>query len=260
MYGRHRNGLGIDPATGTGTVIGSDGRKYEIGPGADLTEADLTGAYLTGANLSGANLRDARLIDACLTGATDLTGADLTGADLIGAHLVGAHLSGANLFMANLAGADLTGAHLFMANLKGANFTNAFVDPEHVPLIEAAHREVVLSLKVGGRTPNPEFGPRRAPGYTEDYADLEERLFDAQLWQREHGQSPEGRAVANANSQRELGLVADQFSGKIPWYVMVSRRREIDGENARRGIFDPARRRSPNPHQGTRRGPGGYKY
>ena len=223
---------------------------YRIGFGVDLM-----GAILHDANLGHANLHSAKLQGAILTGA-DLYDANLRSANLEGADLQGADLRGADLRLANLFGAKLQGAVL-----RGANFYMASVEPAHVPLIEAACRDMIASLKVnGGRTPNPEFGPRRAPGYTEDYADLEERLFDAQLWQREHGQSPEGRAVANANSQRELGLVADQFSGKIPWYVMVSRRREIDGENARRGIFDPARRRSPNPGLGTRRGPGGYKY
>ena len=56
MYGRHRNGLGIDPATGTGTVIGSDKKEYEIGPRADLYGAKLVGANLAGANLEGAQL------------------------------------------------------------------------------------------------------------------------------------------------------------------------------------------------------------
>ena len=94
MYGRHRNGLGIDPATGTGTVIGSDGKEYQIGPGADLIKAYLTGAFLTG------------------------------------------------------------------AYLVGARFTGATVDPEHVPLIEAAHRQMISSLTVNsGRAPNP--GRRR---------------------------------------------------------------------------------------------------
>ena len=263
---------------GTGTING-----YRIAPGARLTGANLESADLRGAELAGAFLTRADFYSAYLESA-DFRGADLERANFYNARLGDADLSDANLTGADLSGADLTGADLTGANLTGANFCYAKVDPHHVPLIEAAYAEALRSIQVSGaatgsrnnfygpngelpplpggrhRRNNPEFGPRRAPGYTEDYADLEERLFDAQLWQREHGQSPEGRAVANANSQRELGLVADQFSGKIPWYVMVSRRREIDRENARRGIFDPARRRSPNPGQGTRRGPGGYKY
>ena len=222
---------------GEGTIIGSDGKEYRIGPDADLRGAHLKGVVLSLAALAGAELQDA-----------DLRGAELLYANLGGVQLQGADLRGANLHSASLLAADLTGAKMDEhTNLIGADFSYAAVEPKHTLFIQEAFRTMLFTLRVRGRTPNPEFGPRRAPGYTEDYADLEERLFDAQLWQREHGQSPEGRAVAHANSQRELGLVADQFSGKIPWYVMVSRRREIDGENARRGIFDPARRRSPNP-------------
>jgi len=50
-----------------------------------------------------------------------------------------------------LTGADLTGADLL-----GANFSSATVDPDHVPLIEAAKREEIGSLRVnGGRAKNP---------------------------------------------------------------------------------------------------------
>ena len=66
---------------GTGTVNG-----YNIGPGADLSNADLSGAYLIGADLSFAILRDA-----------NLSGADITLANLHFADLSGADLSGANL-------------------------------------------------------------------------------------------------------------------------------------------------------------------
>ena len=128
MYGRHRNGLGIDPQTGEGTVIGSNGRKYEIGPGADLSGADLRYAVLAFANLADADL------------------------------------TGANLHKADLTGADLRGAKLRGADLLGVNFTFALVDPEHVPLIEAAQREMISTLRVGGRTPNPGYGHHRGYG------------------------------------------------------------------------------------------------
>ena len=121
---------------GKGTVNG-----YKIGP-----KAFLTGAHLYATDLSGAKLQRADL--AC----ADLQGADLSGADL----------SGANLSCANLLQADLTGADLTDADLLGAHFSSATVDPDHVPLIEAAKRkEIGLLLVNGRRTPNPRhYGPR----------------------------------------------------------------------------------------------------
>ena len=83
---------------GTGVVIG-----YQIGPGADLSDADLPFANLRGANLRGANLLGADLF------AADLRGANLTGADLSQANLSDADLRGANLSDAELSGAVLTG-------------------------------------------------------------------------------------------------------------------------------------------------------
>ena len=148
MYGRHRNGLGIDPETGTGTVIGSDGKEYEIGPRADLRGADLRYADLFFANLT----------DADLVGA-NLAGANLSGAELKGANLTDANLEGADLSFAGLDDADLTGAYLVGAHLLGAT-----VDPHHVPLIEAAHRETISSLKVNGRTSAPGYGRTSATG------------------------------------------------------------------------------------------------
>jgi hypothetical protein len=106
---------------GTGIVNG-----YQIGPGAKLHGAKLAGANLAGANLVVANLRNA----------------DLSGANLAGANLEGAGLSGANFVGANLEGADLRGADLF----------RAFVEEHHVPLIEAAQREIISSLSIRGRS------------------------------------------------------------------------------------------------------------
>ena len=103
MYGRHRNGLGIDHETGEGTVTGKgDGREYEIGPRADLRGADLRFA--------------------------DLAFANLTDADLV-----------------------------------GASFMYAIADPGHIPLIEAATRDMISTIDVG-RAPNPGQGTRRGPG------------------------------------------------------------------------------------------------
>ena len=85
MYGRHRNGLGIDPATGGGTVIGADGKEYRIDPERDLQ----IGKNLEGANLAGVNLAGVRLERARMRG-VDLTGADLTDTDFAGASLTGA--------------------------------------------------------------------------------------------------------------------------------------------------------------------------
>ena len=111
---------------GVGTVYG-----YEIGPEAELESANLRGTNLRDADLTDANLRDA-----------DLSGANLSGADLRDADLQGADLSGAILV--------------------GANFSGATVDPEHIPLIEAAKRAEIASLRVsGGRARNPRhYGPR----------------------------------------------------------------------------------------------------
>jgi len=69
----------------------SNGKEYEIGPGADLRGADLRGADLRGANLFGADLRDADLRD------TDLSGADLRLAKIKGAYTKGIKLEGAKL-------------------------------------------------------------------------------------------------------------------------------------------------------------------
>ena len=151
-------GLGIDPETGEGSVTGVDGREYEIGPRADLSFANLSGADLRGANLTGADLCEANLHGARLEG-TILVRADLTKADL-----TGANLEYARLYNADLAGADLRGAILKETDLLGVNFTFALVDPEHVPLIEAAQREMISTLRVGGRTPNPGYGHHRGYG------------------------------------------------------------------------------------------------
>ena len=147
MYGRHRNGLGIDHETGEGTVTGVDGREYEIGPRADLRGADLRYADLAFANLTDANLTDA----------------DLVGADLMGANLTEADLTRANLEGANLRGANLSGADLERAKLAGASFMDATADPRHIPLIEAAAREMISTIYVG-HTPNPGYGHHRGYG------------------------------------------------------------------------------------------------
>ena len=141
MYKLHV-GLGIDPETGEGSVTGVDGREYEIGPRADLRGADLWGANLTDA---------------------DLTDADLRGADLTGANLTEADLTRANLEGANLRGANLSGADLERAKLAGASFMDATADPRHIPLIEAAAREMISTIYVG-RTPNPGYGHHRGYG------------------------------------------------------------------------------------------------
>ena len=107
MYGRRRNGLGIDPATGTGTVIGSDGKEYQIGPGARLHAASLEGANLVGANLEGAYLQHANLEHA---------------------NLRGANLTRANLNSSNLSAADLRDAKLYNTSFVFANLTLAKIE------------------------------------------------------------------------------------------------------------------------------------
>ena len=142
---------------GKGTVKG-----YKIGPNADLRGADLRGA-----DLRGAILVDADLTEANLRGA-DLSDADLTGAILFEADLSNTDLICAILVEADLTNADLSGADLTDADLTDADFSNAFVDPDHIPLIEAALNKMLTSLRVSGdratgdRNANPadEAAPR----------------------------------------------------------------------------------------------------
>lgn len=175
---------------GKGAIIGSDGKEYYIGPGEDLRGANLTGAYLHRANLSRVDFYRA-----------DLYNADLTEANLSGSYFVGADLRGADL-----RGADLSRCHLY-----GADFRGAKVDAHHVPLIEAAAREIVSSLEVNGRTPNPHRG--RTPNH------------------------------------HRTGILSED-------YPMDPYNKDLDK------AFDPYDRywRTGNPGQGSRRGPGGYKY
>jgi uncharacterized protein YjbI with pentapeptide repeats len=249
-----------------GADFGAD-PNYEWA-GARLRHADLRGANLTGANLEGA---------------------DLTDADLSGAILDGAIMPDGKVYARRAAnpGYPETEEERELRHIRDRSWRHEHQDaPEYRALVNAnSQRELALLADQFGtklhtaalptqrekvrleeerrgyfhpakvNAPLKSASAKSAPGYMDYDEDLEERLFDAQLWQREHGQSPEGRAVANANSQRELGLVADQFNRKIPWYVMVSRRREIDRENSSRGLFAPARRRTPNPGQPPAWGP-----
>jgi hypothetical protein len=171
MYGRHRNGEGIDYQTGEGIVKG-----YRIGPGADLRGANLEHQDLALANLGWANLAGAFLAGANLQGA-NLERADLNtslwGANLVGANLEGADFRGARLKSgANLAYANLTGVY----NLERAemdsrtNFFRATVDPETAEIIYSytGHSPERLQLKINPptRTPNPGYGTHRGPrGY-----------------------------------------------------------------------------------------------
>jgi hypothetical protein len=91
----------------------------------------------------------------------DLTDADLYGvaaahADLHGADLSGANLNAATLTCADLCGAYLEDADLTDAELDGTNFTEAQVEMRHVPLIQAAAKKMLSSMKISAsRTPNP---------------------------------------------------------------------------------------------------------
>jgi hypothetical protein len=199
---------------GTGVVNG-----YQIGSGEDLTDADLSGAYLEGADLSRANLQNANLEGANLKGA-HLMDADLYDADLAGADLRGADLTGANLGGAILTGADLTGAFL-----TGANFAYAKVDPAHVPLIEAACRDMIASLRV------------RGGGGQFDLGDA--RHFSTYM--------PHGEVPGEESAEPYKPGSRNNFYGP-------------DGELPPLPVNRNKPGRAPNPDYGTRRGPHGYKY
>jgi hypothetical protein len=118
--------------------------------GADLYESDLSHAKMEKAKLNYAKLHGANLHLAELKG-VDFCKADLYKADLTDADLTEAYLVGADLRFADLRGATLTRAWLV-----GADLREAKVDAHQVPLIEAACRDMINSLKVGrDRTPNP---------------------------------------------------------------------------------------------------------
>ena len=118
--------------------------------GADLYESDLSDAKMEKAKLNYAKLHGSNLHGAELKG-VDFCKADLYKADLTDADLTEAYLVGADLRFADLRGATLTRAWLV-----GADLREAEVDAHHLPLIEAACRDMINSLKVGrARTPNP---------------------------------------------------------------------------------------------------------
>ena len=179
MYGRHRNGLGIDPATGTGTVIGSDGNEYRIAPGADLRGAQLAGSILTGADLSGA----------------DLSGADLTDADLVDA---------------KLPFCVLYGAVLGGAELSHAIFDFAYVDPQHIPLIvEASKKTLQNTLRSIEESAEIERGRGRAGagGFGNGYDRLQgtgaDRILLATMREQERAEDrPDVPAEQNSRNSR----------------------------------------------------------
>ena len=182
MYGRLRNGEGIDLNTGEGTVKAYCTREgttkvYRIEPGADLAYAVFEDKDLALANLPWANMSHTHL------SRTNLQGANLERANLENAKMWGVNLMGANLQNADLKHTVLKGANLAYANLTGAEFsrhtemdstTNLFratVDPEAAEIIYlyTEHPPERLQLKITGRTPNPSYGYN----YEEDpYDDL----------------------------------------------------------------------------------------
>ena len=137
-------------------------RDYNIGPGADLSDADLSSANLSSANLSDANLNGA-----------DLRGANLRGANLRYAYLRGADLSEASLSSANLRGADLRDANLsgvkglpspadFIARLEtdslGVIVYKGFGETTYTPRREwKVERGAVIS-EISNRQPQDECG------------------------------------------------------------------------------------------------------
>ena len=93
------NGLDLDGAVFTKSVL-----KLAFCKGCSLVGADFSGANLRGVNLEGCDLRGAVFRDA------NLEGAHMLGADLTGADFAGANLKLANFDRAILRDADLTGA------------------------------------------------------------------------------------------------------------------------------------------------------
>jgi hypothetical protein len=186
------------------------------------------------ADLSGANLYGAKLQGAILTGA-DLYGAKLGQANLEGADLQGADLRGAELRFANLCGAKLEGAKLLHAH-----FMYNSVDPPHVPLIEAAAREMIASLTVGRRTPNP---PRRLT--------IEVRYIGGGGYNMG---IPRYHVVdAAASADRMMGPGGHYFESR----TIAKFDTRAEAEEYIHMVNDG---RTPNPGLGTRRGPHGYKY
>lgn len=213
---------------GFGPGIGNHGRGnvrgYTIGGGLPHRGANLNGADLRGADFFGEDLEAADLRGADLRGA-NLEGAHLASARLEGAKFRGADLDGANLSHARLAGADLRGANFGDAYLVGADFTDARVsEPHHVAAIQAAARDMILSIRVGDDEEDPLAGPRYEPALYDWHPDpsaAAQNTFDDTLG---------GGAVLRAEKEKMLAA------------------------------FAKARGRTGNPGQGTRRGPRGYKY
>lgn len=99
------NGLDLDGAVFTKSVL-----KLAFCKGCSLVGADFSGANLRGVNLEGCDLRGAVFKD------TNLEGAHLLGADLSGADFAGANLKLANFDGAVLRDADLSGARKLRAS------------------------------------------------------------------------------------------------------------------------------------------------
>lgn len=94
------NGESFDPEKGEGWVVNSEGKRFWVGPGADLERRNLSGLDLRKANLQKANLRRANLSFAELEGA-NLSEIDGWGADFRGASLRYVNLSKSILTKAN---------------------------------------------------------------------------------------------------------------------------------------------------------------
>jgi len=138
----------ISPKTSEGTIIGSDGKQYYIGPGADLRGSNLEGADLYGMDLTGADLSGANLM-----------GADLAGTILRGAYLTNADLEGARLFVA-----DLREAHLMRANLKFARLTAAKLDGADLREADLEGATMPDGTIYSGRATNPGYGHHHGYG------------------------------------------------------------------------------------------------
>jgi uncharacterized protein YjbI with pentapeptide repeats len=257
-------GADLERANLEETTLTNANLKNTILRRANLRRANLRGARLEGAILDSAYLEDARLVGAHLEGAhlwkAILYRADLSGAHLEGARLTGALLENAILRNAHLQGADFgadpnyewAGARLRQADLRGANLTGANL--EGADLTDADLSGAILD---GAIMPDGKVYARRAanPGYPETEEERELRHIRDRSWRHEHQDAPEYRALVNANSQRELALLADQFGTKLHTAALPTQREKVRLEEERRGYFHPSRRRTPNPGQPPAWGP-----
>jgi hypothetical protein len=143
---------------------------------------------------------------------------------------------------ANLSGAILTDADLTGADLKGADFTGAQVDPAHVPLIEAAARNMIASLIVTGTA---------VEEAEDDYEDEDEDEDEDEVYYYDDPSELDYIIEEERAAALEAGLEPPLYYDDPTELDYI-----IEEERAKRKAARAARK--PNPGYG--RGPRGYKY